>query len=297
MITADKVLPIWMEHREALSHPVRSFSFPEFNRTFDDRPYQMGVINFSKQSSYRESICYTVEGALYRARRMTLEGCAIIDVGAESTQNTADLIDISLQIDQLVPVAKALSDEGILVSVETYHPEVAEAVLKAGARVINLTGRIDDPGFYELIARYEAGVILCYTPGQNARSADGLPSYDMLIAEQLDFFRARLELATSAGVERIWIDQGFGFGLNLSAGPDLIRYQTQGLLQAFRFRVLGWPVCVSMIGSLYLFKDEVRCGETWSATLALFSKANLMRSHEGARVQPVIDLFDIFEGA
>ena len=33
------------------------------------------------------------------------------------------------------------------------------------------------------------------------------------------FFRQRLELATAAGVERIWIDPGFGFALNLPDGP------------------------------------------------------------------------------
>jgi len=296
MITPDKLLPIWTKHAASFSCPVRTFSFPKFNRTFEDKPYQMGVINLSRQSSYRESICHTLEAALYRARRMTIEGCAVIDVGAESTGDTADLIGIQSQIDQLVPVAKVLSEEGILVSAETYHAEVAEAVLEAGAAVINLTGRIDDPGFYEMIARHGAGIVLCYTPGENARSSDKLPTSDALVDEQIDFFRERLELATSSGVERIWIDQGFGFALNLRDGIDRVRYQTEAILQAFRFRTLGWPVCVTMPSSVYLFKDEVRCAETCYATLALFSKVNLMRSHEGARVQPVIDLIDICEG-
>jgi len=295
MITPDKLLPLWTAHQNALTHPVRSFSFPRFGRVFEDKPYQFGVINLSRHSTYRESISHGVGGALYRARRMTLEGCVMIDVGAESTDDTADLIDIDGQIAKLIPVVKALADDGILVSAETYHIDVARAALEAGAGVINLTGRIDDPAFYEMIARHDAGLILCYTPGNNARSRDELPTADGLVERQLAFFRERLELATAAGVERIWIDPGFGFALNLPDGADRVRYQTESMLQAFRFRVLGWPVCVTMVASVYLFKDEVRCGETCSATLALLSKANLMRSHEGARVQPVIDLLEICE--
>ncbi len=295
MITPDKLLAYWTMHQDAFAHPVRTFSFPKFAITFEDKLYQFGVINLSRHSTYRESICHTVDGALYRARRMTLEGCVMIDVGAESTDETADLINVDGQIAKLIPVVKALADNGILVSAETYHADVAHAALEAGAGVINLTGRIDDPAFYAMIAKHEAGIILCYTPGENARSRDELPSSDVLVERQLEFFRERLELASRAGIERIWIDPGFGFALNLPDGPDRVRYQTESMLRAFRFRVLGWPVCVTMVASVYLFKDEVRCGETCSATLALLSKANLIRSHEAARVQPVIDLLEVCE--
>ena len=293
MITPEHLLPLWTAHADAFSHPIKSFSFPKFGVTFEDKPYQLGVINLSRDSTYRESITHTVSGALYRGRRMTIEGCAMIDVGAESTGEAADRINVAGQIASLVPVVKALADDNILVSTETYHPEVASAALEAGAGVINLTGRIDDPAFYEEIAKHAAGLILCYTPGDNARSSDELPPAEELIERQLGFFRERLQLATDAGIERIWIDPGFGFALNLPDGPERVRYQTENLLQSFRFRILGWPVCVSMTSSVFLFRDEVRCAETSSATLALLSKANLLRGHEGARIQPVIDMLEI----
>lgn len=293
MITPDRLLPLWTEHRDAIEHPVKSFAFPKFGRVFEDKPYQLGVINLSRQSTYRESIAHTVEAALYRGRRMTVEGAVMIDIGAESTDEQADLISTSGQIATLVPVTKALAAENILVSAETYHSDVAEAALEAGAGVINLTGRISDRSFYEMIARHGAGLILCYTPGENARSRDELPSPDVIIEEQMAFFKECLTLATEAGIERIWIDPGFGFALNLPDGPERVRYQTESILQAFRFRVLGWPICVTMASSVYLFRDEVRCAETSMATLALLSKANLLRSHEAARVQPVLDMLEM----
>ena len=293
MITPDRLLPLWSAHQDALRHPIRSFSFPRFNQTFEDRPYQLGVINLSRDSSYRESIAHTVEAALYRGRRMTIEGAVMIDVGAESTGDTMDIIDVPSQIDTLNPVISALAEERMLVSVETYHAEVAEAALAAGAGVVNLTGRIDDRAFYEMIARHEAGLILCYTPGANARSGDLLPDAEHIIERQMAFFEERLALATAAGIERIWIDPGFGFALNLPDGPERVRYQTESVLQAFRFRVFGWPICVILASSAFLFRDEVRCAETAMAPLALLSKANLLRSHEVARVQPVLNVLDM----
>jgi len=293
MIDPDVLLPLWETHRDALAHPVKTLEFPKFGRTFEDRAYQLGVVNLSRDSSYRESIAHDVQAALYRAKRMTIEGAAMVDVGAESTGEHADLLDTGAQIASLVPVIRALVAERILVSAETYHTDVAIAALEAGAGVVNLTGRVDDVELYEAIARHDAGLILCYTPGETARSADDVPSADVMIDEQMAFFTERLDMITGAGVDKIWIDPGFGFALNLPDGPERIRYQTDNALQSFRFRTLGWPVCVTMASSVYLFHDEARSAETGMAALALLAKANLLRSHEVARVQPMIDLIDI----
>jgi len=80
--------------------------------------------------------------------------------------------------------------------------------------------------------------------------------------------------------------------LHLPDGPDRIRYQTDSILQSFRLRELGWPVTVQLTGAVYLFRDEVRVAQTSAATLAVMSKANLVRSHEVSRVQPVLNLQD-----
>jgi dihydropteroate synthase len=295
MIQGPRLLELWTRHRDAFEAPVRSFELPRFGKRFEDRTYQMGVLNLSPDSSYRESVCHTVEAALYRGRRMTLEGAAMVDIGAESTGDTADRVSVQRQIDKMRPVVGPLAAEGILCSVETYHPEVAVALLEAGAGVVNLTGRVDAPELYRDIARHDAGLVLCYTPGENARSSAVLPPPHEIMDAQIAFFRERLDLAQGQGVERIWLDPGFGFALNLSDGPERIRYQTESILQSFRLRVLGWPVAVQMTGSVWLFRDEVRVGAVSAATLASISRANLLRSHEVPKVQPVINLLD-FEG-
>ena len=295
MISPDFLLPIWEAHRDAISAPIRSFAFPRFGLAFEDRAYQMGVINLSRDSSYRESIALSLDQAVRRAKKMTLDGARIVDIGAESTGVGTERMDETGQKSLLLPVIEALAAEKILVSVDTYLPEVAEAGLEAGAGVINLTGRNDDPAFFRMIARAEAGVILCYTPGEHGRSDVAPPSREELIETQLDYLRGAVEIAMRAGVERIWVDPGMGVGYYhaLPDGPRRIRHQVENTLRAFRFRELGWPVCVTMASPVAMFGDEVRSAETCFATLAMLSKVNLIRSHESARVQPVLDTQDI----
>ncbi|MCI4665880.1 MAG: dihydropteroate synthase [Neomegalonema sp.] len=295
LISPDFLAPLWRAQEAALQAPIRPLSFPRFGATFEDRAYQMGVINLSRDSSYRESIALSLDQAMRRAGKMVIDGARIIDVGAESTGVGTARIDEYGQKSLLLPVVQALASEGILTSVDTYLPEVAEAALRCGAGVINLTGRNDDPAFYRMIARAEAGVIICYTPGEHGRSDVAPPGRDELIAAQLDYLRGAVSIAEKAGVERIWVDPGMGVGYYhaLPDGPRRIRHQLENTLQAFRFRTLGWPVCVTMASPVAMFGDEVRSAETCFATLAMLAKVNLIRSHEAGRVQPVLDTQDI----
>lgn len=295
MIGPDFLLPLWEAHREAIAAPVRTFQFPRFGLTFADRAYQMGVINLSRDSSYRESIAHNLEQAVRRARKMVLDGASVIDIGAESTGVGTARVDADGQNSLLLPIVRALAAENILVSVDTYLPEVAEAGLEAGAGIINLTGRVDDPAFYRMIARHEAGVVLCYTPGEHGRSETDPPSRDELVDAQMTYLREAAARASAAGVERIWVDPGMGVGYYhaLPDGPRRIRHQVEATLSAFRFRTLGFPVCVTLASPVAMFGEEVRSAETLFSTLAMLSKVNLIRSHEAARVQPVLDTQDI----
>ncbi len=283
----------WAKYEHAFEHPIRTFSFPQTGQVFDDQPYQLGIVNLSSDSHYQSSVVSDVEGARELAQALLLAGASIIDIGAESTVRGTAEVEAQAQADALVPAVRGLVEDGVLVSVESYHRSVISAVLSAGAAVINLTGRIDDPDFYAEVAAHDAGLILCYTPGQNARSQFEGPPLDELFDRMLDFFTERIELATSAGVERIWIDPGIGFDIILPEGETRIRMQNAIMLGGFRFRELGWPVCISLPTMTYLFGDEFRVAETGVAGIALMGKATLLRTHEVARVQPMIDLFNI----
>jgi dihydropteroate synthase len=109
----------------------------------------------------------------------------------------------------------------------------------------------------------------------------------------MEFFHEQLALATGAGVDCIWVDPGIGFYNNLPDGPSRMAFQIENALEAFRFRTLGWPICLTMASPVFWFRDEVRVAETAFSVLALLAKANMIRSHEVGRIQPVLDAQNI----
>lgn len=288
MINADQIFARWQQHADALNAPVRSIELPKFGKTFEDRAYQMAVVNFSRDSSYRESVVFSQEQADYRCDRLLLEGADILDLGAESVGDFASRVSAGRQTDLLLPTVRRMAARGVPVSVETYYPEVAAAALEAGAAIINLTGRDEDGEIYRLCAKHQAGLILCYMAGRNVRDNQALPSREALVDIQMEFFREQLAKATEAGVEAIWVDPGLGFYNNLPDGAGRVAFQIENALEAFRFRVLGWPICLTLASPVYWFREEARVAETAYAVLCLLSKANLIRSHEAARVTPVL---------
>ena len=109
----------------------------------------MGVVNLSPDSWYQESVCLTTESAIERGKGLAKLGAALVDVGGESSVLDAERVGADELTSRLVPVVQGLSGEGVAVSAETYNPAVAEACLKAGAAVINLTGPCEAKAIFQ----------------------------------------------------------------------------------------------------------------------------------------------------
>ena len=88
----------------------------------------MGVVNLSPDSWYRESVCLNTEDAISRGKLLAAQGAAIVDVGGESTLLGAERVDAGGQSARLLPVITSLSGAGVVVSAETYNPEVAKTI-------------------------------------------------------------------------------------------------------------------------------------------------------------------------
>lgn len=258
----------------------------------------MGVVNLSADSWYRESVALTAEAAIRRGRVLHEQGAAIIDVGAESSLAHAARVDGATQKSALVPVVQELASEGLCVSVETYHPEVTTACLKAGAKVLNLTGTTKVEEIFREAADFDAGVIICYVQGDNVREVGDLDLGPDPITTLHDFFARQIEAATRAGVSRIWIDPGLGFYYrNLQDSGDRIRHQMQIFLNSFRLRSLGWPICQALPHAFECFEEEVRVAEPFFAVMALLGQTSLLRTHEVAKVRGVLRTMELVRTA
>ncbi len=289
MIDLTLLARLAAEHGPALEHPIATVRIAGVEHDLDAHPMLMGVVNLSRDSTYRESVAVGVDSAVRRARTLVAQGAGVIDIGAEATSPRASIVGAAEQSRTLVPVVEALAAEGIATSVEAYHLPVLADCLRAGARVVNLTGTQDLPRILELAGQHDAAVVMCYMPGETVREASRqAPDADPYPA-LLEHFAARIEQAGACGVTEVLLDPGLGFSFEADAGPlERARRQTAGLLASFRLRELGRPICQSLPHAFDLFEEEYRTGEGFFAVLASLARVNLLRTHEVSRVAAVL---------
>lgn len=294
MIDLAALAELARRHEGDLGAPIAPLQVASRAIDTDERPVLMGVVNLSRDSSYRESIAVSTESAVRKARVQSAAGADIVDVGAESTRATAARADLAEQQTLLTPVVEQLTADGIPVSVEAYQEPVARAGLKAGACLLNLTGSDDDDRMFTLAAEHGATVVLCHVLGPNARALTGdLVDADP-IPRMLDTFGQRIERARRLGVPSLAIDPGLGFGFHLDDQRARARHQATALLHTFRLRRLGVPICHALPHAFDIFEDQYRSGEGFFAVLAHLGGTGVYRTHEVPLVRSVLDALRFF---
>jgi dihydropteroate synthase len=290
MLNLEHLAHLLEQDRPAARQPVQEFALGGRHFAFNARPAIMGVINLSADSWYRESVKLTADSAIRRGRVLHEQGADLVDVGAESTLAQAARADDAAQNSRLLPVVRGLSEAGILVSVETYHPAVTRACLEAGARVLNLTGTDRSEELFRLVADHDAAVILCYLQGRNVREVGDFDFSREPVTAMRDHFARQLETAQRAGVQKIILDPGLGFYYrNLQDSAVRVRHQMTVFLNTFRLRTLGFPICNALPHAFEYFGEEVRAAEPFFAVLAALGRTDLFRTHEVPRVKAVLD--------
>ncbi|WP_110208885.1 dihydropteroate synthase [Nocardioides daejeonensis] len=294
MITLAGLAALAAEHGEELRHPVAPFQLAGRSFDTDTEPLLMGVVNLSRDSSYRESIAVSIDSAVRKGRVQAAEGAHLIDVGAESSRASAARLTAPEQLRTLVPVIEQLAADGIAVSIESYEPSVVRAALKAGAALLNLTGSQSDDEMFALAAEYDASIVLCHVLGPHARALDGSDVDPDPVPGMLEGFAPRIERAREIGVRDIAIDPGMGFGFRLDDQRARASHQATTLLNSFRLRRLGVPICHALPHAFDFFEDQFRSGEGFFAMLAHLGGTGIYRTHEVPLTRAVLDALHHF---
>ena len=136
-------------------------------------------------------------------------------------------------------LVSALSRE-VLVSIDTYKLEVAEAAVAAGASIVNDVSGLRDVRLAELCARTGAALVVMHTAVEPKGTLLDPGAYEDVAASVLDFLRSRLEVARAAGVGE---EQ-----LILDPGPDFAKTPAQTVAVLRRLsalRSLGRPILLA----------------------------------------------------
>lgn len=205
-----------------------------------------GIINVTPDSFSDGGQFFALEQALQQARKLIAEGASMLDIGGESTRPGSSYVEIEEEIQRVVPVIKAIREESdVLISIDTWKSQVAEAALAAGANLVNdITGLMGDERMADVVAKAGAKVVIMFNPvmarpqhpsslifphfgfGQTFTEKEladfeKMPIEDLMMA----FFDRALARANQAGIarENILLDPGIGFGLTKKENLLLLR--------------------------------------------------------------------------
>ncbi|KRA37836.1 dihydropteroate synthase [Nocardioides sp. Root614] len=199
----------------------------------------LGILNVTPDSFSDGGRFDGVDRAIARGLALVEQGADVVDVGGESTRPGAVRVDEHEELGRVLPVIRALSEEGVTVSVDTMRASVAAAAIESGAAIVNdVSGGLADPAMLAVLADSGALGVLMHWRGHAAHMQQRA-TYDDVVGEVLAELSMRVDAALAAGVpaEKIVLDPGLGFAKSAD--------QTWSLLAALpQLQSLGLPVLV-----------------------------------------------------
>lgn len=278
-----------------------------------ERTFVMGILNITPDSFSGDGLLAGEvekmgEGdRLARIREQAHDfvasGADILDVGGESTRPGSSPVSAAEEIERVVPVIRALSEElETLISVDTYKAEVAAEALKAGAHIVNdVWGLKADPQLAALVAAHRVPMILMHNRSSWAHAElkerlggryVGVPYEDLLEDVKRELLES-VKLARQGGVsdEQIILDPGIGFGKTVEQNLELLDRTNE-------IRELGYPVLVgpsrkSFIGyTLDVPPDQRLEGTAAAVAAAIVRGADIVRVHDVEFMSRVVRMTD-----
>ncbi len=253
----------------------------------------MGVLNVTPDSFSDGGQWFDAAAAVGYGRSMIAAGAAIIDVGGESTRPGAGSVPEAEELRRVLPVVEALAGE-VRVSIDTRKAGVARAAVSAGATIINDVSAT----LWPVAAETGAGWVAMHMPADPAVMQQ-YARYDDVVAEVRDHLMERARLATSAGVDELWLDPGIGFGK--TARHNLLLLRHLDVLVATGFPVVIGTSRKSFLGSVAPQPDGTpappldRLEATIATTTwALVHGADVVRVHD---VAPAVQAAYLVGGA
>lgn len=211
------------------------------------RPQVMGIVNVTPDSFSDGGQHASTRAALAHCEQLLKEGADILDIGGESTRPGASPVPLEEELARVLPVLREAIQLGVPVSVDTYKPQLMQAVLDLGADIINdiwalrWRGAAGAPDGRQVVACHpNCGVCLMHMH-REPKTMQQAPMEGDVVPQVLSFLKQSALDLQALGVDksRIVLDPGIGFGKTVQQNFSLLARQ-QELLQAGYPLLAGW---------------------------------------------------------
>ncbi|MBS7349586.1 MAG: dihydropteroate synthase [Comamonas sp.] len=288
--------PAAPQAKEAQEAQARYWQTSRYRLPLDERPLVMGIVNNTPDSFSDGGQHHSVEAALRHAEQLLQEGADILDIGGESTRPGSPPVPAEEELARVLPLVNACAAWGVAISVDTNKPEVMQAVLDAGADIINDVWALRRPGALQAVASHpQCGICLMHmhnTPldmQTTPMQGDPLPPV-------LALLQAQSQQLLEQGVQRSRItwDYGIGFGKTVAQNFALLARQHE--LLALDFPLLaGWSRKSSLGAVTGLAVQERLIPSVTAAVLAVERGARIVRVHDVAATRAALAVWQAMQ--
>jgi dihydropteroate synthase len=264
----------------------------------DDALLIMAIVNRTPDSFYDRGATFAFDDAVQRVHEVIRDGAEIVDIGGVKAAPGAE-VSVAEEIDRTVPLIAAVRAQfpDVVISVDTWRHEVADAACAAGADLINDAWGGWDVQVAEVAAKHAAALVCTHAGGVRPRTRPHRVTYDDVMADILARTVGEAERAVGLGVdrERILLDPGHDFGKNT-------RHSLEATRRLGELVATGWPVLVSLSNKDFVGEALDRpLGERLIGTLATTAisawlGARVFRAHNVAETRQTLDMVAAIRG-
>ena len=260
-----------------------------------DHPALMGILNVTPDSFSDGGRYNQIDNALRHCETLISDGADIIDIGGCSTRPNNAIATEQEEMERVIPILKAIREAfpKVLVSIDTFRKNVAEACINEGADLINdISGGLFDMEMLPYIGENHIPYVMMHcvgTPETMHQYALGGDIHQTV----MDFFAQQCKTLEDYGDQQIILDPGIGFGKSLDAN-----YQLLNDLERYRYNNL--PILIGISRKSLIFKvlgitpQTAENGTTVLNTIALLNGADILRVHDVKNAKEAMRLVHTF---
>ena len=252
------------------------------SRTFDfsRQVAVMAIVNRTPDSFFDRGATFALDRAVQAAVDAAEAGADWVDIGGVPFAPGPEL-SASDELDRVLPVVQALASRSdVVISVDTFRPEVAERAIAAGAHVVNDTTGLHDPRLADVVADGDATLVVTHSLAAPRRALPR-PHYDDVVTEVVEFLARRVDVARAHGVpdDRLVVDPGHDLNKSTRHSLELTRRLSE-------VAALGHPTLAAVsnkdfVGeSLGRDKPDRLAGSLAAATVSVVQGARIVRMHD-----------------
>jgi dihydropteroate synthase len=202
----------------------------------------MAVINRTPDSFFDQGATREFGAALGAVDRAVAAGADIVDIGGVKA-GPGGHVGVAEEIRRVAGLVAAVRDRhpDVVISVDTWRAEVADAVAAAGADLNTDVWGGADPRLAGVAAAHRIGLVCSHAGGLTPRTGPHRPAYADVTAAVRQYVTAEAGRAVAAGVrpDGILIDPAHDFGKNTWQSLEVTR-------RLGELAGTGWPMLVAV---------------------------------------------------